>query len=67
MFAGDSLVPISSSWQPPPQIYLPTSYRIIGNTNKVIEKDANLISFTVPFKGAPEYLLMPTNKQRFIL
>ena len=47
MFAGDSLVPIPSSWQPPQQIYLPTSYRIIGNTNKVIEKDANLISFTV--------------------
>lgn len=44
---GDPFVPIPTSWQPPPQRFQPPSYRIISSSDRAIEVDANLITFTV--------------------
>ena len=51
MVPGDPFVQIPLSWQPPLQRFEPTSYRIVSSSDKMIEVDANLITFTVTTVG----------------
>ena len=44
---GDVFEQIPYSWNPPPRIFTETSYRIVSNLNRLIEKDANTAMFTV--------------------